>query len=79
MEVKNMTRNANKVFDIGVLDVVVDGVLKEDYPCKAVMVESSSDLANLPDYAPGTIAFTAGFGTMWQKDSDGTWQTLGGE
>lgn len=43
------------------------------------MKNRKSDLASLPDYAPGTIAFTAGFGSMWQKDSDGMWQTLGGE
>ena len=77
MEIKNMTRTARKVLDLGMIDVVdSDGVLREDVPCKGVMVTAESDLANLPDYQPGTLAFTAGFGSMWQKDAEGTWQEV---
>lgn len=77
MEIKNMTRTARKVLDLGMIDVVdSDGVLREDVPCKGVMVTAESDLANLPDYQPGTIAFVAGFGSMWQKDATGTWQEV---
>lgn len=74
MEIKNMTRTAQKVLGLGMIDVVdSDGVLREDVPCKGVMVTAQSDLANLPDYQPGTIAFVAGFGSMWQLSADGTW------
>ena len=74
MEIKNMTRTAQKVLDLGMIDVVdSDGVLREDVPCKGVMVTAESDLASLPDYQPGTIAFTAGFGSMWQLSAAGTW------
>ena len=77
MEIKNMTRTARKVLDLGMIDVVdSDGVLREDVPCKGVMVTAESDLANLPDYQPGTIAFVAGFGSMWQLDADGAWQEV---
>ena len=77
MEIKNMTRTARKVLDLGMIDVVdSDGVLREDVPCKGVMVTAESDLANLPDYQPGTIAFVAGFGSMWQLSAAGTWVEL---
>lgn len=77
MEIKNMTRTARKVLDLGMIDVVdSDGVLREDVPCKGVMVTAESDLANLPDYQPGTLAFTAGFASMWQKSAAGTWQEV---
>lgn len=46
----------------------------------AVMVADENELANLEGYAPGTIAFTAGYKKMWQLDFDGTWVTIvGGE
>lgn len=74
MQVKNVTRTGRKVLDLGMMDVVdANGVLLEDVPCKAVMVTSQTDLANLPDYPAGTIAFTAGFVNMWQKDASGNW------
>lgn len=77
MEIKNMTRTARKVLDLGMIDVVdSDGVLREDVPCKGVMVTAQTDLANLPDYQPGTIAFVAGFGSMWQKAADGGWEEI---
>ena len=80
MEIKNMTRTARKVLDLGMIDVVdSDGVLREDVPCKGVMVTAQTDLANLPDYQPGTIAFVAGFGSMWQKSAAGEWVSMTGE
>lgn len=46
-------------------------------PSCSVMVSSESDLANLPDTLPtGTIAFTAGFSSMWQLGLDGTWTEI---
>ena len=78
MEVINLTRTARKVLDLGMIDVVTeDGKVLEDVPCKPVMVPSDpNELTGLPDYQPGTIAFTAGFGSMWQKDATGEWQEV---
>lgn len=42
----------------------------------AVMVKDETELANLTGYAPGTIAFTAGYKAMWQLDLDGNWETI---
>ena len=39
----------------------------------SVMVTSSSDLSDITGYAPGTIAYTAGFGSMWQLAASGSW------
>lgn len=44
---------------------------------KNILVESADDLENLPgDIPPGSIAYTAGFGSMWQKGIDGTWEVI---
>jgi len=74
MEVKNMTRTERKIMNHEMYDVVdADGVLREDVPGKEVMVTAESDLAGLPDYQPGTLAYTAGFKKIWHKAADGTW------
>lgn len=52
-----------------------DGVLHTGVYSEPVMVTAETDLADL-DVAPGTIAFVAGFGTMWQVDADGSWQEI---
>ena len=57
-------------------DYVKDGELVVGAGARAVMVESSSDLDELEDYAPGSVAYTAGFADMWQLDSSGTWTAL---
>ena len=44
-----------------------------------VMVTCQGDLANLEGYLPGTIAYTAGFGSMWQLAANNTWVAVGGE
>lgn len=68
----------NKVADVvdTVTDYVENGDLHKDAIIKNVMVESESDLANLTNYGIGTIAYTAGFQKVWQKDADGTWQAM---
>jgi hypothetical protein len=44
---------------------------------KSILVESAADLENLPEsIIPGAIAYTAGFGSMWQKGIDGTWEVI---
>ncbi len=74
MEIKNMTRTERKIMNHEMFDVVdSDGVLREDIPAKEVQVRSENDLANLPNYQPGTLAYTAGFKKIWHKAADGTW------
>lgn len=38
-----------------------------------VMIGSESDLTVLTDLVPTSVAYTAGFKSIWQKDVDGTW------
>ena len=74
----NKTTPTNKVVDTvdSVTDYVKDGVLYRNAVSSTVMVESSSDLDNLDEYEVGSIAYTAGYGSVWQKDADGTWQEV---
>ena len=68
----------NKVVDVinGVTDYVKGGELFKDSVVGSVMVESESDLENLTQYEAGSIAYTAGYGNVWQKDADGEWQSI---
>lgn len=58
-------------------DYVKNGELHKGGSSASVMVTAQSDLANLP-VEPGTIAYTAGFGQMWQLAANGTWVEIGG-
>lgn len=60
----------------GVTDYVKDGKLYKDSIVGSVMVESENDLDNLTQYEAGSIAYTAGYGSVWQKDAAGEWQTI---
>ena len=43
-----------------------------------VLIESSSDLANLPEeLAAGSVAYTASMSAMYMKAIDGTWTQIG--
>lgn len=53
-----------------------NGDLIKGVTASAVMVTAEADLANLTDYEPGSIAYVAGFGSMWQLGADGTWETV---
>ena len=54
-----------------------NGVLHRGTNAPSVQVRSAADLTNLPDiYAPGTIAYTAGFTRMWQLKANGSWEAL---
>ena len=56
---------------------VKDGAFYGNVESCSVIVESKSDLAGLPDDLPvGTLAYTAGFKNMWQKDADGEWAAI---
>lgn len=52
-----------------------DGQKITPVPYESIMVSSQSDLSSLI-CEPGTVAYTAGFGNMWQLDAEGTWQTI---
>ena len=67
------------VQDLGNIDYVKNGVIYKNAPCVAVLIASSADLELLEDYEAGTVAFTAGFENMWQKDIDGTFVQMIGE
>ena len=54
-------------------DYVKDGRIVHNASMQPVLVSSSSDLSLLTEYEPGTIAYTAGFNSIWQKAPDGTW------
>lgn len=41
-----------------------------------IMVRNESELTKFKDVKPGSIAYTAGYKKMWQKDSDGNWVAL---
>ena len=64
---------------IGDTDYVMDGKVIVGANTSSVMVNSESDLAQLADYAPGSIAYTPGFAKVWQLNADGEWVMLGGE
>lgn len=73
--------SANRhVMTSGMVDYVSDGTLYNGAEAKTILVTSETDLALLPEtYAPGTIAYTAGFAKMWMKAADGTWADCFGE
>lgn len=73
MDVKTITQNKTKVLSGSTNDVVHGNLLVKDTPAPAVLVSAQSDLANLPAYPAGTIAYTAGFKAMWQLDAAGSW------
>ena len=61
------------------IDYVKDGVLHRGSTGGGVMVESATDVANLPNsYTPGTFAHTAGWKMAWEKKADGGWVNIVG-
>ena len=46
---------------------------------KEYMIDSASDIESPPSesYAPGSFAYTAGFGKMYQSDASGNWHEIG--
>lgn len=67
------------VQDLGNIDYVKNGKIYKNAQCVGVMITSSSDLALLDEYGVGTLAFTAGFTSMWQKDIDGVFVQMIGD
>lgn len=64
----------------GNLDYIKNGKLFKNQSTPSVMVTAETDLDSdlLANYPAGTVAYTAGFADMWQKDASGQWVELGG-
>ena len=48
---------------------------------KEFLIDSNTDIASPPEgveYAPTSIAHTAGFGHMYESDASGSWVEIGG-
>ena len=62
------------------IDYVKDGKIYKDIyrnrSSQSILISSEEDLNLLTSYSPGTIAFTVGFSSMWQKNVDGNWETI---
>ena len=57
--------------------VLADGVWHKTDGTSVYLVESQSKLSSIQDAAPGDIAYTAGFGDVWQLETDGqTWTAV---
>lgn len=76
MQTKTIVGNRQKNLEMGSNDVVMNGGLEKDTPCASVLVTAQSDLAELPAYPAGTIAYTAGFKAMWQLSAAGDWVSV---
>lgn len=76
MDIKGFPPRGDKALTASTYSYIdSDGALHTGVYAEPVMVTAETDLANL-DVVPGTIAFVAGFGTMWQVDADGDWQEI---
>lgn len=72
-------RQDDKVIDALQFDsdyVDGDGNIHVHVKTTDILVTSKADLDNLTGYKPGSVAYTAGFGNMWQLDASGEWQTI---
>lgn len=61
----------------GTYDYYANGELITNRQSRIVFVLSESQLAELPDYSPGTIAATFGLSEVWQKTPAGAWIEVG--
>lgn len=73
---EEVKRLADMVQDTGNTDYVLDGVLYQNAPVKSVIVPDGNALADLEGYEVGTVAYTAGFGAMWQLSANGEWVSM---
>ena len=68
------TNALRAVQTLGYTDYIKDGKIVQGASGSAVMVRSSDDLASIAnDYAPGSIAYTAGFKGLWQLSAAREW------
>lgn len=76
MERRTILNDDRQVTTKTQINYVKDGVVYTGAIQDTVMVESEDDLEGLADFPVGTVAFTAGFGGMWQLAADGTWADM---
>lgn len=79
MEIKGFPPRGDKALTASTYSYIdTDGILHTGVYAEPVMVNEEADLDLLtPDNCvPGTMAFVAGFGTMWQLDAAGSWQEI---
>lgn len=60
----------------GETNTVKAGVLHRSDPPQAILVESQADLEHLGEVPAGSIAYTAGYGSMWQLSAAGSWEAI---
>lgn len=73
----NMSGNFPKMMSLGELMYMQDGVLMKGREASLVMIEDSDQLESLAgELNPGSVAFLAGMGTIWQLDATGEWQSV---
>lgn len=78
MDIIRITPSGQTVKAYGAVDYVSDGVLYMGAEARCVMVTGEEDLEELPDdYAPGSMAYTAGWAAAWQKNAAGEWVSFG--
>ena len=70
---ENGTAYVDQTQDVGNIDYVKNGEVYKNNPAKSVMVSGQADLASLTGYGPGTMAYTAGYKSMWQLSVSGEW------
>jgi hypothetical protein len=73
MDEQLVTPSGQKTKIAGTLDYVQAGTLHVGSEVRAVMVTSADDLTQLTGYTPGSIAYTAGFKSLWQLAASGEW------
>lgn len=76
MKTETNTFNPEMMASSQIIDVVQDHRLIRNVPASTVMVSAQSDLADLTDCAPGSVAFTAGGGLAWQLAANGEWAPI---
>ena len=65
--------NSSRVQTRAEMDYVKGSTLYHGSRAASILVTSQSDLSELTGYEPGAVAYTAGFGSMWQLAANGNW------
>lgn len=61
----------------GTYDYYANGKLTANCQSRMVFILSEANLADLPDYEPGTFAATFGMANVYQKTPAGLWIEVG--
>lgn len=69
----NISTGAIPRLTLGLHDIVMEDGIHRNEPISQILVRGSADLALLTGYGVGSVAYTPGFGKIWQLDHNGTW------